>query len=129
MNFPNPNQGNINASSLWLELADFYTFPHIQVGLVRTKKIKEDSSEICLHLLQYFNNWEDLVAKLGTISLKTVSLRMRRFNTNQRMDIVHKWKTIFERIKGVRYRPLASIPYYEDAMKSIYAIETHGPDC
>jgi hypothetical protein len=77
-NMPDPNNDyNYDAIRYWLNLSDFYRWPHIT----------------------YYYSTEDLVKKLLTTNFQEISLRMKHYNTQLRYSLLKKWDKILKTIK------------------------------
>ena len=77
---PSPNDNDdAEAVKYWLQLADYYTLPHIT----------------------YFNSTEHLAVILQTLTaddLKMISMQMKNFNTKFRKELLMKWMRILQTI-------------------------------
>lgn len=95
---PDPNvKANLK---YWIHLCDFYVFPHVQ----------------------YFDSWEDLVDKLRTVDMQSVSKAMLEYSEEQRFEIVEKWKQVVRRIVPTSRRGGTSVvpTDYDGAMQKLY---------
>ena len=62
----------------WVQLADFYTWPHIQL----------------------FDSWDDLLQQLTTTDLAAVSRQMAQHNAQDKRDITRSWESILATISA-----------------------------
>jgi len=74
---PNPNTNSDASFSFWLDFADWFTFPHIQL----------------------FDSFEHLMDLLESAELFEISRKMRSHNIDQRQELVDTWKQIFAKMR------------------------------
>jgi len=75
---PDPNNDrNRTAIRYWLNLSDFYQWPHII----------------------YYESTDDLIRKLDTTDFQMVSQKMKEYNKQFRQSLLTKWKEILNNIK------------------------------
>jgi hypothetical protein len=74
---PNPNTNSDSSFSFWLDYADWFSFPHIQL----------------------FDNFDHLMDLMKSARLLNISLNMKNHNYDQRHELVETWKNIFEKTK------------------------------
>ena len=101
-----------DALEYWLGWSDIYVFEHIQL----------------------FDSWEDLIEKLERVDLPAVSEAMRRFNREQREDLLKKWRAVLDVATSTRRtatdlmrRPL-NAPSFDEAMQALWQVDPLPPD-
>jgi hypothetical protein len=78
LSIPDPNnEFDCEAIRYWLNLSDFYQWPHIV----------------------YYESIEDLVKKLLTTDFQDISAKMKNYNKQVRYSLFEKWGKILENVK------------------------------
>ncbi len=74
---PDPNnERNMTAIKYWIQFSDFYQFPHIT----------------------YFDSEADLLHKLNTVDLKSISSKMKAHNIKLRKQLISNWSVILTNV-------------------------------
>jgi hypothetical protein len=74
---PDPNSDSDEAFDYWLQFADWFLLPHVQ----------------------HYNDFDHLIELLLRSDLFKISDAMKKYNTDQREELVGKWRAIFDGIR------------------------------
>jgi hypothetical protein len=92
------NEFSPKAILQWIRLSDFYQWPHIT----------------------QFDSWTHLFKLLSLTDFEDISLKMRKFNIQQRESIVKSWGTILDKVSRAKSEQSSSIISLEESLKCRY---------